>query len=790
MNLTVVPRMAACRAVSALRIVMYAVVIQFGVPGSIALGAPFTEIVLPFTSERPYSASYDANDNSVQLEILKTSTAELGPLERYDEELVRRLLVKDRGPEGVEIRMKLKDRDVVATIADFSEPFRIVISIFKKGYQPATGRDGVPLTAIEGDTSREHSTVASESSHSPVDGGTIPGKASAGDLKTQSSATPEARRFFQKAPARFENAGDLCARIQRAAPGTGQNWRNLEDPIYRLDVIAGEQKLSGMIPGSRCERAMKSPGGLADFAEELFVDGQELRALTIYQQMLFYDPITIERNPANLWRLAEIHLGQGNISLAAGYYDVLTSRFPGSPFHPLAMLRAADVAAIESAASPQTPGGKAQSLVQSLRSQKGDADWMAGVILRAAYWRQAAAASEQQLPRLAETELRELQASVDSVRHPRTRFLARSLLLNEKLADGIDWRPETGKEAALYFRDYRTGEFEPQRSILSSRLKERIATTLQQLSLDGRHVDAIQDFESLPKSLQSIRKNPTTAWALAESYRGIGQPQPAVDHYETAASGMRGVDRFKAQFWVAQTAHETAELMARTKSGATRVSAYRRKSVEADRAMSASWKGLKQDEREQLYASFRLPLEASLVTPARLRTPPKVILESWRGANSTRQSATAGDVPKNTATEFAPGASSANLASTLAARFGVLGMEKERREALGFMRSMKPSEFGSDQDAKKAWMDQLLKLGEEYRKDNEYLEAGRIFSQVATESADWEGRAETLYKAGLLLYRAGRKEEAIAALEKAKSDGNNLFYANLATERLNQITKK
>jgi hypothetical protein len=87
-------------------------------------------------------------------------------------------------------------------------------------------------------------------------------------------------------------------------------------------------------------------------------------------------------------------------------------------------------------------------------------------------------------------------------------------------------------------------------------------------------------------------------------------------------------------------------------------------------------------------------------------------------------------------------------------------------------------------------MDQLLLLAEEYRKDNEYLEAGRTFGLVASESENWEGRAETLYKAGLLLYRAGRKDEAVVALEKAKADGNNLFYANLATERLTQIQKK
>jgi tetratricopeptide (TPR) repeat protein len=167
-----------------------------------------------------------------------------------------------------------------------------------------------------------------------------------------------------------------------------------------------------------------------------------------------------------------------------------------------------------------------------------------------------------------------------------------------------------------------------------------------------------------------------------------------------------------------------------------------------------------------------------------------LILSSWKDHYAARQSTSAGGSGADLKNEFSPSAASAKLISNLAARFAMLGMDKERRDALGLLRDMKPAQFGDDKEARKAWMDQLLLLAEEYRKDNEYLEAGRTFGLVASESENWEGRAETLYKAGLLLYRAGRKDEAVAALEKAKADGNNLFYANLATERLTQIQKK
>ena len=82
----------------------------------------------------------------------------------------------------------------------------------------------------------------------------------------------------------------------------------------------------------------------------------------------------------------------------------------------------------------------------------------------------------------------------------------------------------------------------------------------------------------------------------------------------------------------------------------------------------------------------------------------------------------------------------------------------------------------------------MTKLAEDHRKADEFLEAGKIYTQIGEVTSLENSRAESLYKGGLLLFRAGRKEDAIKALEKAKGDPNNLFYSNLATERLNQIS--
>jgi hypothetical protein len=106
------------------------------------------------------------------------------------------------------------------------------------------------------------------------------------------------------------------------------------------------------------------------------------------------------------------------------------------------------------------------------------------------------------------------------------------------------------------------------------------------------------------------------------------------------------------------------------------------------------------------------------------------------------------------------------------------------------MKFLKPSQFEQDKEAAKIWDSELLSLAEEHRKADEFLQAGELFTLVGDSTLQSEKRAESLYKGGLLLFRAGKKQDAISALEKAKNDTTNLFYSKLATERLDQINAK
>jgi hypothetical protein len=53
--------------------------------------------------------------------------------------------------------------------------------------------------------------------------------------------------------------------------------------------------------------------------------------------------------------------------------------------------------------------------------------------------------------------------------------------------------------------------------------------------------------------------------------------------------------------------------------------------------------------------------------------------------------------------------------------------------------------------AEDLWAKELMSLAETYRKNNQFLEAGKIYTLTGNESQSWEGRAEALYKGGLLL---------------------------------------
>src|SRR5690606_4983917 len=174
---------------------------------------------------------------------------------------------------------------------------------------------------------------------------------------------------------------------------------------------------------------------------------------------------------------------------------------------------------------------------------------------------------------------------------------------------------------------------------------------------------------------------------------------------------------------------------------------------------------------------------ANLTAPQLVRTPPRILLETWNQQLAT-ETPTSGSPVGGSQTESQPTARMIYLFADLSKRFEQLSMDPERQAAKQLLRRINLKSAPPSKDALRVWTNELTALAEEFRRNNDYLEAGRLYTLTGTENNQWEGRAEALYKGGLLLYRSGRRDEAMAAFQQAADDGNNMLYAELAKKRL------
>ena len=106
------------------------VLIAFAPAMSIIASGNMSQIVLPLNQERNFTWAYHEADNYVSIEFQKTTPKELEPFERYDERLIKRVIIKDMGAYGSEVKLYLKNRNVRASINKFKEPYRIVVDMF------------------------------------------------------------------------------------------------------------------------------------------------------------------------------------------------------------------------------------------------------------------------------------------------------------------------------------------------------------------------------------------------------------------------------------------------------------------------------------------------------------------------------------------------------------------------------------------------------------------------------------------------------------------------------------
>lgn len=760
------------------------------VPNTTIRAQNYSQLVMGFGSQRPYEYQYNAAENTLLLTIKNTQSHELKSIDQYDERLVRRIVIKDLAGSGVELKVVLRDRNVQATVADFNEPFRIVVDLYDANYSEQKDQ----ITGLPGLGAKKAMDVGSEKAALDAPRLAAPSEQPAPPSQGNNrEGAAQGRRLLQPMPQEFQRSDELTAALNKMDTGPGKSWSDYPVYIYRIQTATMKtDKNYDKWLGDQSVKAMSSSDAMADYAASLFNFGHESKALIAYQQVLHKSPQVFSQNPQHLWNLAEIHLGQGNLLLADGYYQSEIEKHADSPFARFAELRRLDIRAVKAIRAGDT---KAFSdLIPDLEKIRpgNSSEVITQIAIRRAYWQPSKTAELEKtikdryfIPSLEGNNKTLLERSYKNAEHPWTTFLAATLLMQAALDQQKQWTAETTQLASFYMEQYKGSRVEPFRDQLTERMKAVLNQSLQDIELANQHLAVTNLYESLPPALKKVTNDPKTQWYMGEAYRNLGQPEQAVQFYGRSAPRLEGIEQVKAYFWLAIAANDSIELNRRNTAKQNELKKIRQF---ADREVAAKWDSLKPNEKQTIYTILKPDLEATVQNRTPVPAAWRIVLSAWERVLGTEVAPNnAEKAPDELAKIYSPTQQSVKLFTDLATRFGEMGLKTERQRTLKLLTRLKPSQLDSNPELMKSWAKELTGLAENLRDDNNYLESGRIYTLIGNESTNFDGRAEAFYKGGLLLYRSGRREEAIAAFKKAAEDSNNLMYADLAKARLNQL---
>ena len=778
--------------------------IQFLMQASPSFAAGrFGELIFTFNEKKEFTYKENQAENTLNLHFQNTSPSELSALNKYDDLVIKRVLIKDLGPSGCKVELKLRDKNLRATIDELEEPYRVIINIFDYFYkQNIDPKSNIPLvdspTSVEAKERMQFSAPSSGAIPYSGQAETAPDTFTTLEMAReqqlpsigeQARGPLPKRKLLQPTPDIIDNAEDLAITIQNTGEGRGEEWKTFPFYMYPIQtaVYSGRSQPSGWSKRAS-QKSMSSAQEMAEYALKMYRFGNEKRALVAYQQVLYKDPSIFEKDALHLWAFAESHLGQANLSLADGYFESLINRFPESPLSRYSYLRRLDIQALKLIRNNN--GSQLSQLAQPLANLDtlGNGELKAQKVIRLAYWTPPYPESFQEdLPLTTMPILQQMEAVMPQVESKRTAFLLASIMLKNALQSKSLWTAKTGLLAGRYFKAYDEQTGKPFYQLLHTLLKEKVSDILISSSSKRAFAQTITTFEALPKNIQSVKNDVAVAWSISEAYRNLGQMELALPFYRLAAKhSEKGLSLFRPLFWQAVIA---SNLSANRRRSGQRAAATRlgQEANRADRRMGVVWSELNDTEKNDLKVSYKNHFERTLSDPGLLKTPSRIILSSWKEALGSNQNIDAQSNEKEWVKSYSPSGDAIRLLRKLIRRFRSLGLSRERRDATNLLKQITPDKFEGDKEAQAAWTKELINLAEEYRKNNQYLEAGRLYTFTAESAVDWNGRAESLYKGGLLLYRSGKRQEAIDSLTKASQDGDNLFYANLAKERLTQL---
>lgn len=743
-------------------------------------GSNFSQMVLNLPEGTKFNYEWSKKDNSLYMNFPGVDPSALEAFNDYDDTLIRRVLIKDLGAKGTDVRIVFRDEQVEGLVSTFEQPNRIVIDLFDKSFrEQKDSATGLPVSFAGGAQGSDESLV-----HLATD-------------KPAASTAPAhlvpKRRLIQQMAPLASSPNELGGIISKLEPGLGKAWGTFPPYVYRTQIAPTESKTASAEMTRLQANALTTSGAMADYASKLYDLGHETRALAAYQQVLQREPEVFEKNPSHLWKLAESHLSAGNLTLAEGYYQTLIEKHPDHLMARFAQVRKLDVRAIR--AIKDSEEQKLAQLAEKVIAipTRESAELLAMIAMRNTWWsdKDVDQKSRSALATCTEDTEITLKKILPKVDNPKTAYLASALIAKRLSNSQTNWQNGYAQWLGNFFARYRHDK-DPMTLELSEATRKKLQDQFRQLFEANRNAEVAALYEQLPPEMKSIAKNPTVSWQVAESYRALGQKEASLDFYQKIiATTDSKADKFKAEFWIAAiSAKQASDLKAR-KASPAKVNALASRAKKSDQQMAKTWETLSADERNTLLTALGSEFRNVTASDLTLRTPAKLVLEQYKTAladNPPKLDATPGTDSSDWVGNFSPSSATVRLLDDLGRKFAELGMPNERRESMKLMRFIKPNQLEQDKLAAKLWAAEMTKLAEDHRKADEFLEAGKLYTQIGEVTSLEDSRAESLYKGGLLLFRAGRKDDAIKALEKAKSDPNNLFYSNLANERLNQIS--
>ncbi len=759
----------------------------------------FSQIVVPFHKQRSFESSFNPRDNTITIQIKNTRPDELTPLYNYDNRLVRRVIFKELADQATKVTLVLRDQKVKAAVYSFEEPYRIVIDLFDQKFQEVRDpKTGIPLVETyqpqNGQTRMSdnfgYDQNPSYSPEAPYPSrpqrlARTPSQAPAKKFQ----ASPK-RRLLQPQPKSIMNPGQLIAAMEKVSSGIGSHWATYPKYIYRVQIQSlktGKNYKSWL--KRNANRAMSSGEAMADYAAQLFAFGHELKALLAYQKVLYENPLIFDKDAKHIWNIAEIHLGQGNRILAQGYYQSLIEKHSDSPLLGFAQLRLLDIQVFDAYTNNQVSNIADAVNKLDLIKTHNLPELAAQVAIRHAYWDQKPAElatlqkDPHRIPLANPKSLKYLQSAYSRAQNPKTVYFIASIVLHTKLQNTA-WNQDLKNLAKQYLDKFQGSTTEPFRNTIIASAQKSINKRIETLAKAGQNHDTVKILEDLPKNLNTVKNSASLSWLVAESYRKLNLDKKALPYYKISSRLYQDpIDKFTSQFRLLQSI-KNALNVERNQNHTANIKSLTGDLKFQDRQLMLLWSELFDKDKFVITTKFKDELYQSILSSTLSTSYPEILFWAWNQALAIPPNT--GKVPNNWQTSYTVNEDDIYLLSRLSKKFLEIGDQSKSQQTKDLLKYISPKSFKSKQTSK-LWANELTELAEIYRKNNQYLDAGRIYALTGAKSENWEKRAEALYKGGLLLYRSGRREEAVKAFEQAASDGNNLLYAELAKKRLEQL---